>query len=249
MTLDVVSWLPCQLVDSHRAGSSAADTKLRIWTQAVHSGAAPRRVCTGIQETGWDKGRVKRGCVCVQFQMKSSHSLMSTGNVEAPSVPCLLSVNGLSYSPVCHCLKETLGELQTVHWCEAALGSQEKSLKVGAENLRSIMWKNARVSGHSFLGLSWWNLLPAHQAQRLLVWTSPSTFFQSLLVLDPAVPPDSGLQTSVSWEWFPVCFLGQIPGTTQGCRYTVAFSHPDLRLAPPISRQQEKRLFIVKGKF
>lgn len=183
------------------------------------------------------KGEWKRD-VCVQFQMKSSHSLMSTGNVEAPSVPCLLSVNGLSYSPaapVRHCLKETLGELQTVHWCEAALGSQEKSLKVGAENLRSIMWKNARVSGHSFLGLSWWNLLPAHRAQHLLVWTSLSTFFRSLLVLDPAVPPDSGLQTSVSWEWFPVCFLGQIPGTTQGCRYTVAFS---LRLLQSVASRK-----------
>lgn len=158
MTLDISSWLPFQRVDSHRAGSSAADTEVRIWAQAIHSGAAPRRECTGVQETGWDKGRVKGGTCDFRRSLATVWCQQELWKRKGYLVQS--QMNELSYSPVapvCHCLKETLGELRTVHWYEAALGSQEKSLKVWAENLRSRAWKKCQglwAGCCSFLELS-----------------------------------------------------------------------------------------------
>lgn len=152
MTLDVSSWLPCQLVDSHRAGSSAADAEVRISAQAIHSGAAPKRECTSVQETGWDKGRVKRGTCNFRWSLATVWCQQELWKHKAQWVS-----SATAPLPVCHCLNETLGELLTVHWCEAALRSQEKSLKVWAENLRNRAWKKCQglwAGCCSFLELS-----------------------------------------------------------------------------------------------
>lgn len=133
----------------HRGEDLSANNPFRSCSQERVHRRSGNRMRQGESERGH-----------VQFQTKSSHSLMSTGTVGAQRVPCPISVNELSYSPVapvCHCLKETLGELRTVHWYEAALGSQEKSLKVWAENLRSRAWKKCQglwAGCCSFLELS-----------------------------------------------------------------------------------------------